>query len=189
MTIQRIAILLLLTFGQVQGANAVFVDLQSGSLLGMVHASVGGTFADNHHVSAGVGYVPKLDNHEEMSMVSLRYRYQNPYQWNFNVKDHDYGISPVNFGMAVLVGSHKDLFVELPDKYPSGYYNPTAIRLIFNYQSILHISKQTEVYFDISVLDVGLISYVREPEFFMDNYDYLGLEGITNWGFGMRHQF
>jgi len=140
-------------------------------------------------VSAGVGYVPKLDNHEEMSMVSLRYRYQNPYQFNFSVKDRDFGISPVNFGMAVLVGSHKDLFVELPDKYPSGYYNPTAIRLIFNYQSILHLSEKTEVYFDISVLDVGLISYVREPEFFMDNYDYLGLEGVTNWGFGMRHQF
>jgi len=189
MKIQRIAILLLLTFGLAQGANAVFVDLQSGSLMGMVHASVGGTFADNHHVSAGVGYVPKLDNHEEMSMVSLRYRYQNPYHFNFSVKEKEYGISPVNFGMGVLVGSHKDLFVELPDKYPNGYYKPTAIRLVFNYQSILHLSKQTEVYFDISVLDVGLISYVREPEFFMDNYDYLGLEGITNWGFGMRHQF
>jgi len=36
---------------------------------------------------------------------------------------------------------------------------------------------------------VGFISYIREPEFFYDNYDFLGLEGVTNWGFGVRYGF
>ncbi len=189
MALRQIAFFILVSFGSIQAAHAVYMDLQSGSLMGMVHASVGGTFADNHNLSAGIGYVPKLDNHEEMNMVSLRYRYQNPYTFNFNANDHDWALSPVNFGVSLLVGSHKDLFVELPEKYPSNYYNPTALRLVFNYQSVLQVSAKSEVYFDISVLDVGLISYVREPEFFMDNYDYLGLEGITNWGFGYRRHF
>ncbi len=189
MKLHKIAIVLLLTLSQAQWANAVFMDLQSGSLMGMVHASIGGTFSDNHHISTGVGYVPKLDNHEEMSLLSLRYRYQNPYQFNFKVNDANYSFSPVSFGTSVLVGSHKDLFVQLPDQYPDGYYKPTAIRLVFNYQSTLKISKQTQVYFDISVLDVGLMSYVREPKFFIENYNYLGLEGVSNWGFGLRHFF
>ncbi|MEH6347503.1 MAG: hypothetical protein V7785_20575 [Bermanella sp.] len=172
-----------------QWANASYVDLQSGSLMGMVHASYGDSFFDNHHLSAGMGYVPKLDNHAEMTLFSLRYRYQNPYRFDFNVEGHDFQFSPVNFGTSLLYGNHSDLFLELPDQYPKGYYKPTALRIIFNYQSILHISDKTEVYFDISILDVGLITYVREPEFFMDNYDYLGLEGITNWGFGLRRHF
>jgi hypothetical protein len=189
MKLHSIAVVLLLTLSQAQWANAVFMDLQSGSLMGMVHASIGGTFSDNHHITTGVGYVPKLDNHEEMNMVSLRYRYQHPYQFSFKVKDRDYSLSPASFGVGFLVGSHKDLFVKLPDQYPDDYYQPTAIRVVFNYQSTLQINAHTQVYFDISVLDVGLVSYVREPDFFMDNYDYLGLDGITNWGFGLRHSF
>ncbi len=173
----------------VPSVNAAYVGLQSGSLMGLTHASIGDSFFDNHHLSAGLGYVPKLDNHAEMTLVSFRYRYQNPYRWNFKAFDRAWSLSPGNVGMSFLIGSHKDLFVELPDQYPDDYYQPTAIRLVFNYQSILKISETTEMYFDISILDVGLISYVREPEFFIDNYDYLGLEGVTNWGFGLRRHF
>ena len=189
MKVHFIYILLIISLALPKWANAAYVDLQSGSLMGMIHATVGDSFFDNHHFSGGMGYVPKLDNHAEMTLFSLRYRYQNPYRFNFNIKGKELQLSPINFGTSLLYGKHSDLFLELPEQYPSGYYKPTALRIIFNYQSILHISENTEVYFDISVLEVGLITYVREPEFFMDNYDYLGLEGITNWGFGVRRHF
>lgn len=162
-----------------------YAELQSGSLLGLVHASLGKVFADNHHLKAGFGYVPKMDDHVEMSMVSFAYRYQNP--WVFEVAGKT--VKPFSVGVAVLRGEHRHLFAELPERYPDGYYTPTAFRIIFNYQATVQINSDIEAYFDVSVLDVGMVSYVREPEFFIDNYDFLGLEGITNWGFGARYKF
>ncbi len=187
-TVKMIAFILM-SFALSNKVNATYVDVQSGSLMGMVHASVADRFFEHHHLSAGLGYVPKLDHHREMSMVSLRYRYQHPSQFTFQLAERDWSLSLVNFGIAALVGSHRDLFISLPEKYPDDYYPPTALRLIFNYQSILKLSEKTEVYFDVSMLDVGFISYIREPDFFYGNYEFLGLAGVTNWGFGVRHQF
>ncbi len=181
--------LTLMSFTVASKVHAVYGDVQSGSLMGMVHLSIGDRFFENHHLSAGVGYVPKLDNHKELSMVSVRYRYQHPSQFTFQLAERDWSLSLLNFGVGALIGSHRDLFISLPEKYPDDYYQPTALRLIFNYQSILKVNEKTEVYFDISMLDVGFISYIREPDFFYDHYNYLGLEGVTNWGFGVRHQF
>ncbi len=186
MYIHRLFIFTLLTSMVVHQAQAAYWDAQSGSLMGLVHLSVGEAFFSNHHLSAGLGYVPKLDNHPEMSLLSLRYRYQHPYR--FQLKKQFF-LSPLNLGLSVLVGSHKELFVQLPQQYPDDYYAPTAVRMVLNYQSILHLSQKTQLYFDISILDVGLISYVREPNFFRDNYRYLGLAGITSWGLGLRRRF
>lgn len=182
---------LIVLIGSVFVANGAqagnpYWDLQSGSLMGLAHASIGYTFAESHDVSAGIGYVPELDNHHEMTLYSVRYQYQGDTQFTL---PNGMSVQPFRFGLGVLVAGHDDLFVELPDQYPDGYYTPTAVRLVFNYQTVVNLTPSTAAYFDISVLDVGLLTYVREPEFFLDNYDYLGLEGITNWGFGVRHQF
>jgi hypothetical protein len=176
----------LLIANGVQAKSGPYWDVQSGSLMGLMHGSLGYTLAEKHDISIGLGYVPELDYHEEMALYSVRYQYQGSTQ--FAVKDV-MSVQPFRFGIGVLIAGHEDLFVELPDQYPDGYYTPTAVRLVFNYQAVLNLSPQTQAYLDISILDVGLLSYVREPEFFLDNYDMLGLEGITNWGFGVRHQF
>ncbi len=178
---------LALFIGQAQQANAAFLDVQSGSLMGLIHISAGVTVFKNHQLSGGLGYVPKLDNHRELSLLSFRYRYQHPYRLQIN---KTLKVSPLNFGFTLLVGSHKDLFVSLPSQYPDDdYYDPTAFRYLFNYQSILHLDTTSELYFDLSILEVGAISYVREPNFFVDNYRFLGLEGISYWGFGLRRRF
>lgn len=167
-------------------ANQGYWDVQSGSLMGLAHGSLGYSFNDAHDVSIGIGYVPDLDNHREMTLYSVRYQYQGDTVFNVTPS---VAWQPFRFGFGVLIAGHDDLFVELPDQYPDGYYTPTAVRLVFNYQSVFKLTQSTEAYFDISILDVGLLTYVREPEFFQDNYDFFGLEGITNWGFGVRHQF
>ncbi|GAA6134090.1 hypothetical protein NBRC116188_08790 [Oceaniserpentilla sp. 4NH20-0058] len=162
-----------------------YVDVQSGSLLGLGHVSIGNKFEPNHSVLVGVGYVPKLSNHKELMLFSFRYRYDNPYV--VNIKEMK--LKPLSLGAGFLMANHDDLFLELPEQYPKGYYAPSALRIIFNYQATLEITPVIDVYLDVSILDVGLASYVREPDFFYDNYDYLGLEGITNWGFGVRYAF
>ncbi|MGR6872611.1 hypothetical protein ACU6U9_09965 [Pseudomonas sp. HK3] len=162
-----------------------YLDVQSGSLMGLVHASYGAVFAERHNVMVGVGYVPKLSYHREMMLYSLRYRYDHSASWDIA----GMAFKPFSVGTGLLIGDHSDLFLQLPDKYPEGYYTPTAFRIVFNYQASLQVTPQLNAYFDMSILDVGLIGYVREPEFFNDNYDYLGLEGIANWGFGARYVF
>ncbi len=162
-----------------------YVDVQSGSLMGLVHASYGARFNEHHNVMTGIGYVPKLSYHREMALYSLRYRYDHSAQWDIR----GMGFKPFSVGAGFLIGEHSDLFLQLPDRYPSGYYAPSALRIVFNYQATLEITPQLSAYFDMSIIDVGLIGYIREPEFYHDNYDFLGLEGVTNWGFGVRYAF
>lgn len=162
-----------------------YLELHSGSLLGLAHVSAGKIFADNHHLKTGFGYVPKMDDHAELTLWTLGYRYQHPFQFELAGKS----VKPFSLGIAFMRGEHRKLFAKLPDQYPSGYYAPTAFRIIFNYQANVQITPQWEAYLDFSVIDMGFASYIREPEFFLDNYDYLGLEGITNWGFGARYKF
>lgn len=161
-----------------------YLDLQTGSLMGLVHASYGAKIGA-HNFLAGIGYVPKLSYHSEMMLYSLRYRYDHSASWDVAGMK----LSPFNFGAGLLIGDHSDLYTELPDRYPSGYYTPTAFRIVFNYQATLQVTESWKAYFDMSILDVGLIGYIREPEFFNDNYRYFGLEGITNWGVGARYAF
>lgn len=162
-----------------------YVDVQSGSLLGLVHVSYGAEFSQHHNVLVGVGYVPKLSYHREMALYSLRYRYDQHAAWDVSGMK----LEPFNFGVGFLIGDHDDLFLQLPSKYPSGYYAPSALRIVFNYQANLYITQTLSAYFDMSILDVGFIGYIREPGFYNDNYEFLGLEGITNWGVGVRYAF
>lgn len=171
--------------GFIKHLDQEYINVQSGSLLGLGHVSIGNIFEPNHSILAGVGYVPKLSNHKEMMLYSFRYRYDNPYA----LKIKNMKLKPFSLGAGFLMSGHDDLFLELPTQYPKGYYAPSALRIIFNYQATLEVTPVVDMFIDISILDVGLISYVREPDFFYDNYDYLGLEGITNWGFGVRYAF
>lgn len=186
-SLQRIPLLASLTLfiHAASGDTDTYVDVQSGSLMGLVHVAYGARFADHHAVQVGAGYVPKRSDHAELTLFSLRYRYDSSVRWAVAGMT----LNPFSIGSGLLIGNHHDLFVKLPDRYPDGYYTPSALRLVFNYQATLQIDPHWQAYVDFSVLDVGLLGYVREPEFYIDNYDYLGLEGITNWGFGVRYEF
>jgi hypothetical protein len=48
------------------------------------------------------------------------------------------------------------------------------------------IKDNVEVYWDWSVLEVGLVNYARNFEFYRDNYRFLGLEGIVSYVVGFR---
>lgn len=189
------SIVLIVLLCVVLGANSseargYNLDIQSGSLMGLVHVSIGTAFWQRHNLSAGIGYVPKLDYHAEMALYSFRYRYQHPKFWQFTLpSDHQVTVLPFNVGVSLLLGDDESLYFDLPDRYPDNYYTPTGKRIVFNYQTIFMFTPELEFYIDFSVLDVGLIGYIREPDFYYDNYDFLGLDGITTWGFGMRYQF
>lgn len=166
-------------------AAETYLDFQSGSLMGMGHLSYGVRLADRHNLQAGVGYVPKRSDHAEMTLFSLRYRYDSGFRWSVA----GLTLNPLSLGTSLLIGNHRELFVRLPDRYPDDYYMPSALRLVFNYQATLELTPQWQAFADISALDVGVLGYVREPEFYNKHYDFLGLDGITYWGLGVRYVF
>jgi len=166
-----------------------FVEAQSGSMQGALHLSYGLTFAKKHHLSMGVGFVPELDNHEEMTITSIKYRYEGETRIPVALFNKPVEISPINFGITSISGHQDEIHRKNPEYLPSGYYMPTARRVLFNYQTILKFDQTTEAYVDWTILDVGLINYVRNFEFYKDNYDYLGLEGVVSYGFGLRKKF
>lgn len=158
--------------------------------MGVIHGSAGYEAWSRHHVSAGIGYTPKLDHHAEMMLLSFKYRYQHPVSWMFDAPSgFRWSLLPLNFGITYLLGYHERLFFDLPSHYPSKYYFPTGKRVLFTYQTLFKLNDRVDAYIDFSMIDVALASYIREPEFFYDNYDFLGLSGVTNWGFGIRYKF
>ena len=187
--IHRAGILFLL-ISSIAQADVRSIDSQSGSNMGLLHVSVDFELADRHVVAPGVGYVPKSDDHNEMGLLSVRYRYEHPMQWQVpGLGGQEWSLKPFNLGVSLLYSDHDRVFLQLPEQYPDGYYGPTGLRAIFNYQAVLSMSSQFDAYLDFSVIDYGLAYYIREPDFFIDNYDFLGLEGIVNWGVGIRYRF
>lgn len=155
-------------------------------MTGVVHMFYGIEAFDNHHFSLGVGFVPQLSNHERMMITSFKYRYQNPWQLQWQFRGDNYALSPLNFHVTGISGKDDDIYSKLPSHIPNGYYLPTSKRVLFGYQAHLSVNEDFELYADWSVLDVGLINYVRNFDFYRDNYRYGGLEGIISYGAGIR---
>lgn len=172
-----------------QSAPKYFAELQSGSLIGLVHISFGISIAKSHHFSIGLGYIPKHDSHQEMVLNSAKYRYEGDTRLEFLLADTPIQLSPANFGIAALTGHQDEIYRKNPEFLPDGYYYPTARRIIFNYQPYVKLPSGLELYADWSVLDVGLVNYARNFKFYRNNYKLLGLEGILNYGVGMRVSF
>lgn len=166
-----------------------FVELQTGSLMGLAHVSIGLSLYKNHNFSIGIGFIPELDNHEEMTLTSLKYRYEDDTRIETQLFGAHVSISPFNFGVASIIGHQDEIYQKSPEQLPEGYYFPTAKRVIFNYQTIMTFNSDLLIYMDWSVLDVGLINYVRNFNFYNDNYEAFGLEGIVSYGFGIRKRF
>ena len=168
-----------------------FVELQSGSMQGLIHLSYGWIIADLHLLSLGLGYVPELENHHKLFLLGFKYRFHGTTIYKLKKIGPDISFSPIIFGITGIVANNRVLFTRLtkPGKIPDDYYHPTGERYFVNYQPQIQLSKTLGIYADFSIIDIGLVNYIRNFDFYVDNYNYFGLEGIVNWGIGMRVKF
>ena len=153
--------------------------------MGDLHLSYGRSWNERHSLMAGIGFVASHSNHESMKLFSAQYQYHVPYKINIGTVQWQ----PFLFGVGLIKSDHKDLFTKLPEQYPNHYYPPTALHFLFNYQSRVQINRHWQASFNISTMDVALISYVRQSDYYRENYDFFGLDGITAWGLGVRYDF
>ncbi|MUH72584.1 hypothetical protein [Psychrosphaera haliotis] len=187
---QRILLLLILLAPLAHANESPFEwEIQTGALKGSVHAAIGYELASKHFVSLGLGYVPSESDRDAFNIYSLNYMYRGTTEYSFSAWDNEINLKPINFGVSTIYADHEALFFSLPDGIPSGYYAPTALRILFEYELAAEISSDTDVFIKWSVLDVGLINYARNYSFYRDNYELLGLAGISSWGVGIRKAF
>ncbi|MDU0113344.1 hypothetical protein RT723_10125 [Psychrosphaera aquimarina] len=130
--------------------------------------------------------MPKSSTHDDMNLFSVKYRYSMDTKYFFNVKDIPITWRPYSFSFTFLQGKDHDVYKTFPDNTPKDYYAATDQRLLFSMQTNFIIPNNIELYWDWSVLDIGLISYLRNYQFYQDNYSFLGLTGIVNVGVGFR---
>ncbi|MDA8621591.1 hypothetical protein N9L48_02995 [Psychrosphaera sp.] len=164
-------------------------ELQSGSLKGVMHGAIGYNVTPGHFFSVGFGVVPKENDRDALNIFSLNYMYQGSTQLSYSPWGKKLTIKPVNFGVSTIYSNDDSLFFSLPEGIPSGYYAPTAIRILFEYELTAQVTDNTDVFIKWSILDVGLINYARNYSFYRDNYELLGLAGISSWGIGIRRAF
>lgn len=178
--------LLLFSFLTKAEFNSHQIEIQHAGMLGTGHISYGVRVFDNHIFSIGVGGTVASEHQDDMSIYSLKYRYAFDTKIPFTLFEQEMNWEVASLSITGIQGNDNELYASLPDELPDGYYFPSANRVVFGLQSTLHVTPKHQIYWDWSVLDVGLVNYARNYAFYRDNYDFFGLEGIVSFGIGVR---
>ncbi|NVK23413.1 MAG: hypothetical protein HWE10_00660 [Gammaproteobacteria bacterium] len=168
------------------GIDKQQIEIQHAGMTGTVHVSYGIRVFDDHVFSIGAGMVNESSSHDDMEIYSLKYRYNFETRVPFKLFNRVVEWQVASLSVTGIQGNDDNLYASLPDKIPDGYYLPTANRIVFGVQSTIHLNSKYQVYWDWSVLDVGLINLVRNYDFYRDNYKFAGLAGVVTYGIGMR---
>ena len=163
------------------------VVLQSAGYLGFIAVGVGKDLG-RHKINMLIGYVPESIGGVEVWQLNFKYDWHPLQTIYFKASQENIRLDPFYIGISVIYGSHKDLFLDEPEQYPTGYYPPTALRYTLNLGASLQHGRHT-FFLEYTALDVGLVNYINHPDFFIDNYDFLGLEGIGSLAIGVKFEF
>lgn len=164
-----------------------YMLLQSGGYLGFIAMGIGMDF-ERHKIGMMIGYVPENIGGVEITQLDFKYDW-HPFQAiPFTISDKNTWIDPYYIGLSLIYGEHDDLYLELPEQYPSGYYPSTALRYTLNVGASLQYERHT-FFIEYNILDVNLVTFIKHPNFFIDNYDYFGLEGIGSLAIGVKFEF
>lgn len=164
-----------------------YMLLQSGGYLGYIAVGVGKDFG-RHKINMMIGYIPENIAGVEVMQLDFKYDWHPSQAIPFGAPHENIWIDPFYIGISMIYGAHNDLFLDLPEQYPPEYYPSTALRYTLNIGASLQYDRHT-FFIEYSALDVGLVTFINHPEFFIDNYDYFGLKGIGSLAIGVKFQF
>ena len=164
-----------------------YMVLQSAGYHGFIALGVGMDF-ERHKINMLIGYVPEDIGGFEIWQYNFKYDW-HPFQAiQLETPYENISIDPYYIGMSIIYSDHDDLFLEPPEQYPSGYYQPTALRYTLNVGASLQHGRHT-FFIEYSILDINLVTFIKHPKFFTDNYDYFGLEGLGSLAIGVKFEF
>ena len=164
-----------------------YMLIQSGGYLGFIAVGVGKDFG-HHKINMLIGYIPEYIGGVEVWQFDFKYDWHPLHSIPFGAPQENIQLDPFYIGVSAIYGVHDDLFVDVPDQYPAGYYPATARHYTLNIGTSLQYDKHI-FFLEYSALGVGLLAYKRDPKFFLDNYDYFGLESIGSLAIGVKFEF
>lgn len=167
------------------------IFFQTAGFVGFVAAGPNWKITDSNELTLLIGYLPESVGGVEIWHATIKYEW-HPFSDKHigSPNGDDYKINPLHIGVSAIYGYHKNLFkiTRSPSQYPSNYYPPTALRFALNIGTSIKVDNLT-MFLEYSALDVGLDAYIRDQKYFMENYNYWGLEGIGSLGLGIKVGF
>jgi len=164
-----------------------YLILQSAGYLGFVTAGIGRD-SGRHQINLLLGYVPEEVSGVEIWQLSFKYDWHPSQDISLGAPEGNIRLEPFYIGISAIYGYHENLFTDEPDQYPNGYYPSTSLHYTLNIGAALKYGRHT-FFLEYTALDAGIVAYIKNPEFFRDNYDYLGLEGIGSMAIGFKFAF
>jgi len=148
---------------------------QTAGFAGFVSGGIGCDLGDRFTMDLLLGYIPEFLGGEDFFSFTLKASFAF-----LASRDIDTGYRAYA-GVSLIYSSDEDTFVVLPDKYPRGYYPPTAFR------SAAYVGFETRVekcswYIEIASLDLYLEAKVR-------NWTQLGWDEVASLGLGFKYYF
>jgi len=161
---------------------------QTAGYLGFVAMGIGREY-QRHTVNGLLGYVPSEIGGVEIWQLSLKFDWHLFDLMPIGDPGQNFRLDPFYFGFSVTYGMHSNLFLDEPSQYPDDYYESTALRSTFNMGVAVQYKNKYTVFVEYAALDIGLVFFIRHPEFFMEHYDFLGLSGIGSLAAGFKMSF
>lgn len=156
-----------------------FIEAQSGGYVGYVSAGFGYQLSRRWDTGLLFGYVPECAGGEDLYQISWK-NGLHPFKYDFrNDRKKTVGELSISYiAVTLIYGFDDDLFLDLPDRYPRGYYPPTALHLALGLGAGIRY-RSHGLFFEASALDSGIRA-------FFYNLGFYSLGDIATFAVGYR---
>ena len=142
------------------------IIVHSGGYQGAFGLGFGLRWLDQFSSLISYGYTPQAIGGKDINQLNLNSQFQF-----FDFKMLSIGICFISFDLGIIYGLGKNLFLQLPKKYPKRYYSPTALRYLLGLKSGIALTDILVLTFQYVYLDSELSALVaeRNENFFQKN--------------------
>ncbi len=172
--------------GRLGWAAPDFVRLQYGGWIGAMNIAPGYAFLDDVvHLSAGFGYTPGRLSGKDVFNVDATLVIR---PFHIDLGRRGWSLVPVELGAGVMYVFGDQYHVTFPDKYPSGYYPPTALHWLAHvgvelaWEPRHGVFTRHAIFYRATTLDTFATSYLENP-------DRLDLVDVLSGAIGYRVEF
>ena len=172
--------------GRLGWAAPDFVRLQVGGWIGAMNIAPGYAFLDDVvHLSAGFGYTPGRLSGKDVFNVDATLVIR---PFRVDLGRRGWSLVPVELGAGVMYVFGDQYHVTFPDKYPSGYYPPTALHWMAHvgvelaWEPRHGVFTRHAIFYRATALDTFATSYLENP-------DRLDLVDVLSGAIGYRVEF
>lgn len=153
-----------------------YLSLQTGAYTGFTTIGALYELSSKYELEGQIGYTPAALAGVDITSFDLKLH------WNHSRLILDDNVQIIGYSAAaILYSNDRDMFIILPSRYPREYYDPSAIKWLFTFGTVLEYHLQYKVYMEYTYTDVEFIKYYN-------NFNSLSLQNLGSLGLGIRYR-